>query len=42
MLNLLLALAAVSVSAQTYRTKATNIPFSFNVGSLRLFDLSSL
>lgn len=32
MLNLLLALAAVSVSAQSYRTKVTNIPFSFNVG----------
>ena len=32
MLNLLLALAAVSVIAQTYRTRPTNIPFSFNVG----------
>lgn len=36
MLNLLLALAAVSVSAQTYRTKVTNIPFSFNVGEKTL------
>lgn len=36
MLNLLLALAAVSVNAQTYRTKVTNIPFSFNVGERTL------
>ena len=36
MLNLLLALAAVSVTAQTYRTKPTNIPFSFNVGEKTL------
>ena len=33
MLNLLLALAAVSVIAQTNRTRPTNIPFSFNVGN---------
>jgi hypothetical protein len=32
MLNVLVALAIVSVTAQTYRTKGTIIPFSFTVG----------
>jgi hypothetical protein len=36
MLNLLLAVAAVSVMAQTPRTKSTTIPFSFNVGEKTL------
>ena len=36
MLNLLLAVAAVSVMAQTPRTKSTVIPFSFNVGEKTL------
>jgi hypothetical protein len=36
MLNLLLAVAAVSVMAQTPRTKGTVIPFSFNVGEKTL------
>ena len=36
MLNLLLAVAAVSVMAQTPRTKGTIVPFSFNVGEKTL------
>ena len=32
MLNVILALAVVSVTAQTYRSKGTIIPFSFTVG----------
>jgi len=36
MLNVLLAVAAVSTMAQTPRTKRTIIPFSFNVGEKTL------
>ena len=36
MMNLLLALAAVSVMAQTPRSKGAIIPFSFNVGEKTL------
>jgi hypothetical protein len=36
MLNVLVTLAVVSVTAQTYRTKGTIIPFSFTVGEKML------